>query len=38
MEPTTSALTYEAHEDVLDVFRAARCIVGGGPGVCLAWR
>ena len=38
MEPTTSALTHEAHEDVLDVFRAARCIVGGGPGVCLAWR
>jgi len=32
MEPTTSALTHEAHEDVLDVFRTACCIVGGGPG------
>ena len=32
MEPTTSALTHEAHEDVLDVFRTTCCIVGGGPG------
>jgi len=32
MEPTTSALTHEAHEDVLDVFRTTCCIVGSGPG------
>ncbi len=37
MEPTTSALTHEAHEDVLDVFRTTCCIVGGGPaGAVLA--
>ena len=29
MEPTTSALTHEADEDVLDVFRTACCVVGG---------
>ncbi|MFY9583242.1 MAG: FAD-dependent oxidoreductase [Candidatus Acidiferrales bacterium] len=37
MEPTRSALTHEAHEDVLDVFRTTCCIVGGGPaGAVLA--
>src|SRR5713226_8057426 len=37
MEPTTSALTHEAGEDVLDVFRTTCCIVGGGPaGAVLA--
>src|SRR3989442_3070651 len=37
MDPKTSALTHEAHEDVLDVFRTTCCIVGGGPaGAVLA--